>query len=316
VEEGQEMPDEIAMQTVEIALKDPFVKINYWVHPDDRIQVRAYLAGDLGLEQNKVGMAIDGSASMKTNFGVGSTVVAPRRRRLRENKVGSFAQIFCPELAEQDYDKEIYMIYWATGRHGAELEEIGSLNPKEARKKEYYSGPRDWGTGTQLLPAIRYFVEHRFPDQQGFYVFISDGAIHDEKDVTKYCWDLARRIEEGQRLPVKFFVVGVGQQVDRDQLERLDNMRELNEGFPDVDLWDTALVSDIDDLAILFRELIDRRRDEIVYEEGGRILDHEGSTVLERLDGLPAWLEFALPPGAKHFVLEIGEDKIEQRLFW
>jgi hypothetical protein len=309
------MSAEVTMQTIEASLlRDPFVKINCWVHPEGRIQVRAYLDSEPGLEQTKVGVAIDGSASMKENFGAGRSEVAPRRRRLRGNKVADFAQEFCPELAEQDYDKEITLIYWATGRHGAQLEEIGTLNPKDAKKKEYYQGPRDWGTGTQLLPALRYFVEHHYLDQEGFYIFISDGAIHDEEEVTQYCWDLARRIEEKQRPPVKFFLVGVGQRVDRDQLERLDNMRELNKEFPDVDLWDTGRVSTIDDLSILFRELIDKRREEIIYEEGGRILDHEGNVVLEK-DGLPAWLEFTLPPGAKHFVLEIGEDKVEQRLF-
>ena len=43
--------------------------------------------------------------------------------------------------------------------------------------------PQHFGTGTQLLPAVRYFVE-RFKDAPwGFFVFITDGELFDLEEV-------------------------------------------------------------------------------------------------------------------------------------
>src|SRR5204862_26663 len=77
-----------------------------------------------------------------------------------------------------DADGGTTCIYWATGPGGGKVEEIGDFRAEEA-ERHTFGPPKQFGTGTQLLPAVKYFVE-RFKDAPwGFYVFITDGELHD-----------------------------------------------------------------------------------------------------------------------------------------
>src|SRR5947209_3853702 len=81
-----------------------------------------------------------------------------------------------------------------------------------------------YGTGTQLLPAVKYFVE-RFKDAPwGFYVFITDGELHDLDAVIAYSKQLARDVAARRRNPVKFVLIGIGPSVNEKQMEELDDL--------------------------------------------------------------------------------------------
>ncbi|MFT2520401.1 hypothetical protein ACMWQB_29720, partial [Escherichia coli] len=83
----------------------------------------------------------------------------------------------------------------------------------------------DFGTGTQLLPAVRYFVE-RFKDAPwGLYIFITDGELHDLAEVMRYSTQLAREIAAGKRRPLKFVLIGVGPDINEAQMEALDDLQ-------------------------------------------------------------------------------------------
>ena len=115
---------------------------------------------------------------------------------------------------------------------------VGDLTADQA-EKHVFSAPRDYGTGTQLLPAVEYFV-NRFSDAPwGFYVFLTDGELHDLDAVKDFSRRLAREIASGKRKPLKFVLIGVGDGVKEAQMEELD---DLDTGTS-VDLWDHKTVS-------------------------------------------------------------------------
>jgi hypothetical protein len=231
------------------------------------------------------------------------------RKPQLENVVSPVAQKLCSYLARKiDADGGTTCIYWATGPGGGQIEVVGDLRADEA-ERHVYGPPRDFGTGTQLLPAVRYFVE-RFRDAPwGFYVFITDGELHDLDAVKEYSTRLARDVAAGRRKPVKFVLIGIGPDVQEKQMEELD---DLDTGTP-VDLWDHKLAAEMRVLQEIFAEVVDKNAR---VAERGRILDPQGRVVKDYADsGLPAYLEFEMPVGADYFTLEVNGNRIHQPLF-
>jgi len=171
-----------------------------------------------------------------------------------------------------------------------------------------FGPPRDFGTGTRLLPAVKYFVE-RFRDAPwGFYVFVTDGELHDLDEVKRYSTQLARDIAARRRNPVKFVLIGVGPSVNEEQMEELD---DLDTGTP-IDLWDHKLAAEMRLLQEIFAEVVDRNAR---VADNGRILDPQGHVVKDYSDtGLSAYLEFEMPASAEYFTLDVNGNKIHQGL--
>jgi hypothetical protein len=226
-----------------------------------------------------------------------------------ENVVEPIARDVIPYLAEKiDADGGTTVIHWACGSLGKKVEIVGDLTADEARKASY-KGPNEWGKGTYLLPALRYFVE-RFPDAKwGFYVFVTDGRIDDLQEVKDYTADLARRISCGQANPVKCVLIGVGPEVDERQMKELDDLPDAMD--LDVDIWDHKVAATMRGLRDIFAEVVDEN---VMVAPTGRILC-EGHMVANFSDGLPALLKFSMPLSAKSFVLDVGGQEIEQTLF-
>jgi hypothetical protein len=225
-----------------------------------------------------------------------------------ENIVTPVAQSLCAYLARKiDADGGTTCIYWATGNNGSQIEVVGDLTADQA-EQHTFRGPRDFGTGTQLLPAVRYFVE-RFKDAPwGFFVFVTDGELFDLDEVKRYSTQLAREVAVGKRRPVKFVLIGVGPDVNERQLEELDDLDTGTE----VDLWDHKMAAEMRMLQEIFAEVVDRNAR---VAEGGRILDSNGKVIRDFRDtGLPALLRFVMPRGSTHFVLEVNGQRIVQAL--
>ena len=171
-------------------------------------------------EGAQTGIALDGSGSMGKLYGQegGSRVLSPifGGPKKPTNEVTPVAQKICAYLARNiDADGGTTCIYWAVGPGGSEIEVIGDLTADQA-ERHIFGPPHDFGTGTQLLPAVRYFVE-RFKDAPwGFYVFITDGELHDLDEVIAYSKRLAREVVAGRRNPLKFVLIGVGAERQRD----------------------------------------------------------------------------------------------------
>src|SRR5262249_40840166 len=155
--------------------------------------------------------------------------------------------------------------------------------------------PRDFGTGTQLLPAVRYFVDRFRTAPWGFYVFITDGELHDLEAVKEYSTRLAREVAARRRNPLKFVLIGIGPQVNEAQMEELD---DLDTGT-DVDLWDHKLAAEMRVLQEIFAEVVDKNAR---VADHGKIYDPKGRLLRDYSDrGLPGVLEFEAPLDADYF---------------
>ncbi|HYT92540.1 MAG TPA: hypothetical protein VEL76_27740 [Gemmataceae bacterium] len=289
---------------------DPFGEVNVYPAGGGKVRVTATILMEPRREGTQTGIALDGSGSMEALYGAdqggGFFASLFGRKKQTVNEITPVAQRLCAYLARKlDADGGTTCIYWATGPGGSRIQEIGDLRAEEA-EKHVFGPPRDFGTGTQLLPAVKYFVD-RFADAPwGFYVFITDGELHDLAAVKQYSTTLARAVAAGRRKPLKFVLIGIGGNVNEGQMEELDDLDTGTE----VDLWDHKLASEMRVLQEIFAEVVDKNAR---VSDKGRVLDAQGRVVKNYSDtGVPAFLEFELPAGSPFFVLEVEGQRIQQ----
>jgi hypothetical protein len=278
---------------------DPFGEVNVYATNRGVVRVTATILMEPRREGTQTGIALDGSSSMRLLYGYGATPV---------NQVEPVAQRICSYLASKiDADGGTTVIYWATGFRGDQLEIIGDLRAEEALK-HHFGPPKEYGNDTQLLPAVKYFVE-RFADAPwGFYVFITDGSLNDMGPLKSYTTHLARDVAAGKRNPLKLVLIGVGSAVSEEQMEELD---DLYTGV-NVDLWDHKIAREMRVLQEIFAEVVDKNAR---VADHGKVLDASGNVVKDYAGlGLPAFLEFDLPAGADAFLLEVNGVRIRQEL--
>lgn len=224
------------------------------------------------------------------------------------NVVQPLARQFITYLAgELDADGGTTVIYWACGT-GDEYEVVGDFTENECKTLEL-EGPAilSYGAKTMLKPAVHYFV-NRFADaKRGMYIFITDGIIDDLEAVKRYTTQLAVEINAGQRNPVKCILVGVGDTIDEQQMEELDN---LDTGT-DIDIWDHKIAGEMRALIEIFSEVVSENQ--IVAPVG--VLSTQSGTLIKRFtDGLPAKVAFRLPATETGFILEVAGYKIVQAI--
>src|SRR5438309_10216951 len=163
-------------------VSDVFGEVN--VYPaGSKTRVVATILMEPQKEGAQTGIALDGSGSMSKLYGVedGSRVLSPifGGARKLHNEITPVAQKLCSYLARKiDADGGTTCIYWAAGPGGGQIEVVGDLTADQA-EQHVFGPPRQFGTGTQLLPAVRYFVDRFESAPWGFYVFITDGALPD-----------------------------------------------------------------------------------------------------------------------------------------
>ncbi len=291
---------------------EPFGEVN--VHPaaGGKTRVTATILMEPHKEGAQTGIALDGSGSMAKLYGLveqpGFLASLFGAKNEGHNDVTPVAQKVCAYLARKiDADGGTTCIYWAVGPGGAHVEVVGDLTADQA-ERHVFGPPRDFGTGTQLLPAVKYFVD-RFKDAPwGFYVFITDGELHDLEACKEYSTQLARAVAAKQRNPLKFVLIGVGSDVNEGQMEELDDLDTGTE----VDLWDHKIASEMRVLQEIFAEVVEKNSR---VSDHGRVLDPRGNLVKDYSDtGLPAFLEFEMPAGADYFTLDVNGSKIHQGL--
>jgi hypothetical protein len=292
---------------------EPFGEVNVHPGPGGKLKVVATILMEPHKEGAQTGVALDGSASMAGLYGLGrdsggllATIFGLSKPRV--NEVTPVAQRVCAYLARKiDADGGTTCIYWATGEAGGHVEVVGDITADQA-ERHTFGPPQHFGTGTQLLPAVRYFVE-RFKDAPwGFYVFITDGELHDLELVKQYSTRLAREVAAKRRKPLKFVLIGVGPDVNEQQMEELD---DLDTGTP-VDLWDHKLAAEMRVLQEIFAEVVDKNAR---ISDSGRVLDPAGHVLKDYSDsGMTGYLEFEAPASAEYFTLEVNGSRIHQGL--
>lgn len=282
-------------------------------------RVRATLLHDPTVEGLEMALYLDGSGSMSDEyenqtemrgsfweklFGGGETVTLP-------NQVEPQAQWMLEYLATKDRNGVLRVVYWATGESGRQIEVVGDLKGADARKLNF-PGPRAPGGQTHLKPAIEDYVSYLKTQmtagaQRGGAVFITDGVLHDADAVIAYSRQIAAEITAGGLPRLTFILVGIGGQVDEEQLETISH-----EELPGVGhLWCHRIAGEITQVAELVAGLVDET---MTVGAGGTIYDDNGTVLKVYEARLPAVLEFNIPADAHSFTLEINGQRYTQPL--
>ncbi|MFP2908612.1 vWA domain-containing protein [Pyxidicoccus sp. 3LFB2] len=268
-------------------------------------KVVATLLHDPTVEGLDVALYMDGSASMEDEYGPRGVLakLAPVK-----NLVEPQMRWMLEYLASKDRDGGVRVAYWATG-DGSQLEPLGDLTAVQA-KDFRFPGPRFYGKATVMLPVLRDFVAHMKGAvskgaRQGLAVIITDSQLSDGPDVRAYATQVAKEIAAGRLPRMNFVFVGVGDQVDEEQMEEISH-----ETYPGVGhLWCHRIADRMEEMAELVAVLVDET---MTVAAGGTIYDEQGK-VLKSYEGrLPAVLEFEVPATCKAFTLEVAGQKFTQ----
>jgi len=285
---------------------DIFGDITIYSAKDGKQRVEIYIRLQEKVEGMQIGIGIDGSASMRKMFG---DTIPKFARRPEDNVMQTVVQRLCSYACEFSGDGAVSPIYWATGIGGKDIESLGKLEFDAVTTKSF-EGPRKWGTGTALLPPLNHFLTNLVDVPWLVLLFITDGVISDLDAVVTRSLEVGQEVLDGKRGKCKFILVGCGEEVSEDQLERLDNMFDGTPLEGRIDLWDGKLASEMADLSEIWDEV-----DFGVQIPGAvRIIDDQGREVLSHPDGFPQRIEFSVFEGTKSVKIEIIGQTIEQVL--
>ena len=277
--------------------------------------VRATLLHDPTVEGLDVALYLDGSGSMRDEYENKTKrsfweAIMGRPGTLQPNQVEPQARWMLQYLATKDRNGLLRVGYWATGS-GRELEIIGEVAGMDAAKMAF-PGPQNPGDGTHLAPALRDYVDYlkrqvKTGARRGCAVFITDGQLHDAEAVKDYSGQVARMINHGQLPRTNFILVGVGDQVNEEQLEDVCHEEYAGIGH----LWCHRIAAEITQMAELVAVLVDET---MTVSAGGTVYDDKGRVVKVYEGRLPAVLEFEVPEGTESFTLEVAGQRYTQPL--
>jgi hypothetical protein len=270
-------------------------------------RVTATLLHDPTIEGLDVALYMDGSGSMEDEYGPRGILAKIGGVR---NQVEPQMRWMLEYLATKDRNSVLRVAYWATG-DGSQLEVVGDLSGAEAQAYKF-PGPKYYGKGTTMLPVLRDYIAYireqaPLGARRGLAVIITDSQIHDPDDVTAYSTQVAKEIAAGRLPRLNFVLVGVGDQVDEEQMEEI-----CHEEYPGVGhLWCHRVADRMEEMAELVAVLVDET---MTVAEGGTIYDDKGNVLKVYESRLPALLEFQVPPECASFTLEIAGQRFTQPL--
>ncbi|WP_295388365.1 vWA domain-containing protein [uncultured Thiodictyon sp.] len=262
----------------------------------------------VGEGNSKAYLALDASRSLKEMYGGGGVFeVLPNYVQAVARKLGCI-------LTTVTKTGTVTGLYWAISPDGGKTEIIGEFDEAgwSHAAIDGPKSPKDWGRGTKLLPAIQYGVETIARDADWTIgVIVTDGVIEDESACMQYCTALGKAMADGKRKPLKLVLIGIGNDVDEQQLERFDDMFE-GTGIT-YDLWSHGMVASMKDeadiLGVLYGELMD---EQTIIAASGSVLDGSGTTLASWADGLPGKFRFVLPKGQTLFTIHTPSRDISQ----
>lgn len=263
----------------------------------------------VGEGDSRAVLALDASRSIRDQFGIGGIFDA------KPNYVQGVSRKLGEILAGVTRTGKVTMLYWAMGPGGAETEVIGEFDATASTKANII-GPKKkngWGTGTRMLPAVKYIVEDIGKGAAlTLGVIITDGIIEDEADCMTYCMKLGEAIVAGKQKAVKLVLIGVGAQINEKQLQDFNDMFEATPLKGKVDLWASGVAADMRDESdisgVLFGELIN---EETMIADSGRVTS-KGTELRNFSDGLPGKFRFILPKGLTEFTVETPSGSVTQ----
>jgi hypothetical protein len=280
-------------------------------------RVRATLLHDPTVEGLDMAIYMDASGSMREEY----EYKRPTRSFLEwirgaplkdaSNQVEPQVQWMLEYLATKDRNGMLRVAYWACGASGKDVEAIGELKGVDVKQYKF-PGAQRLGNSTHLLPAMKDYVRYlkeqvKQGAKRGCAVIVTDGRLSDSDDVQIYSAEIARDIAAGRLPRINFIMVGVGDDVDEEQLEEIAHTEYKGVGH----LWCHRIAKEITQVAELVAVLVDEN---MTVAAGGTIYDDRGN-VLKSYEGrLPAVLEFDVPDEAKSFTLEVNGQRYTQPL--
>jgi hypothetical protein len=289
----------------------PLADVNVLPQRDGSHEIVACFMPDpvllFGEANSRAFLALDASASLRKMYGFGGPFGGdPNYMQAVARKLGQ-------TLTAITKSGTVASLYWAVSPDGSKVEPIGEFD-EAGWARAAIAGPRKekWGKGTKLLPAIQYGTERVAASADWTMgVFITDGIIEDEKDSVNYCLRLGREMAANRRKPMKFVLIGIGEEPDEDQLQRFDDMFE-DTGI-EYDLWSHGLVASMQDeddiLGVLYGELM---TEETIIASRGSVVDGRGATLVNWTDGMPGKFRFVLPRGQTSFTIRTSNQSITQ----
>jgi len=229
----------------------------------------------------------------------------------KANPVQDAMRVIVPYIAERDATGKCRVVYWATGNSGEQIEHVGELDAETARTAEY-SGPRQLGGATYMLPAVRDFVAYinqcianGEKVQIAYCVVATDGRLHDADDVIRYSQtQLAPAIAEGKFPRTNIVVIGFGRHVDEEQLEELEH-EATPEGFPGREIFHAETTDTIGQLPELVAHLI--TEEAVAFTGGATVVVEATGQVIKTYEGdVPAVLKLEVPVGVRRLVIRAG----------
>ena len=232
----------------------------------------ATLLHDPTVEGLDVALYMDGSASMEPEYGPRGVLakLGPVR-----NNVEPQMRWMLQYLAGKDRNGQARVCYWATG-DGSQLEHLGELTGEQAEQYKF-PGPRAYGKGTVMLPVLRDYIAYLREQvangaKRGLAVIITDSQIHDPDDVRAYSTQVAKEITAGRLPKLNFVLVGVGSQVDEEQMEEICHVEYPGVGH----LWCHRHADRMEEMADLVAVLVDET---MTVAAGGVVYDDKGNIV-------------------------------------
>lgn len=281
-------------------------------------EVRATLLHDPTVEGLDLALYMDGSGSMKEEYARGSKprsfwqwLKGDPENPPEPSAVEKQTRWMLEYLATKDRNGQLRVAYWACGDKGRHVEPIGELKGKDVQKYQF-PGPKNMGGYTNLAPAMRDYVEYlraQIPAgaRRGCAVFVTDGQIHDAEEVKHFSKEVAAMIARGRLPRINFILVGVGSEVDEEQMESIAHVEHAGVGH----LWCHRIAEEISQIAELVAVLVDET---MTVAAGGTIYDDKGKVLKIYESRLPAVLEFTIPEGCKSFTLEVAGQRFTQPL--
>lgn len=285
-----------------------FGDVTVYPAKDGKQRVEIYIRLQNKVEGMQIGIAIDGSSSMQSMFAAQTPKLF---RRAGDNVMEPIVRGLCGYACDFSGDGTISPIYWAIGAGGKEVESLGKLD-KDTTKTMPVEGPSNnrWGTGTLLLPALDYFLTEFANAPWIVLLLITDGVIGDLDAVITRSMAIAPDILDGKLGKCKFVLVGVGEEVSEEQIDKIDNMFEGTSFEGKIDLWDGKFAATMNDL----QEIWDEVDFGIKLPGNARIFDDKSNEVIAYLDEIPQLMSFAVTEGITSVRIEIAGMTIIQPL--
>ena len=212
-------------------------------------------------------------------------------------------------LATKDRNAQLRVAYWACGNESG-VEVVGELSAADLEQQRF-DGPKVFGTTyLMLMPALLDFVAYMRTQvaqgaQRGCAVIVTDGQLFDAPKVKAYSQQIAEEIQAGKLPPLNFVLVGVGSEVDEEQMESICHAEYAGIEH----MWCHRVAEEMDEIAQLVAVLVD---ESMTIASSGRLLDHRDQVIQVYEGRIPAVLEFEVPEGCPYFVLEINGERYQQ----